>query len=144
MCVGAIRECHKSYPILDATSYIIGISVENWVKQCLLSVDVGCMGPIMPWFAFGFVMSDALFSRFCWCLCLYHDPMTPIPLSNVHMHPKRTKRKLLAIGPKEEPKYWHSMQDWLSPTHMVSSMLVTKLSYIRNDCFCVRYYPEST
>jgi hypothetical protein len=70
MCVGAIREYHKSYLILDATTYIIGISVKNWVKQCLLSVDVGCMGPIMPWFAFGFVMSDALFSRFFSVLCM--------------------------------------------------------------------------
>ncbi len=70
MFVGVIREYHKSYPFLDATTYIIGISVKNWVKQCLLSVDVGCMGPIMPWFAFGFVMSEALFSIF-FGVCAY-------------------------------------------------------------------------
>ena len=64
MCVGAIPEYHKSYPVLDATAYIIGISIKNWVGQCLLSVDVGCMGPTMPWFAFGFGMLEALFSRF--------------------------------------------------------------------------------
>ena len=70
ICVGVIREYDKSYPELDATAYRIGISVKNWVKQCLLSVDVGCMGPIMPWFAFGFVMLDALFSTFFSVLCM--------------------------------------------------------------------------
>ena len=27
--------------------------------------------------------------------------------------PNEVNKELLAIGPKEEPKYWHSMQDWL-------------------------------
>ncbi len=39
--------------------------------------------------------------------------------------PNRINGKLLAIGPKEEPKYWHSMQDWL-----LRRMLVTKLSFL--------------
>ncbi len=40
--------------------YIIGISVKNWVRECLLSVE----GLRMLWFAFGFIMSDALIQDF--------------------------------------------------------------------------------
>ena len=56
MCV--TRNYHQNYFELDAAAYIIGISVKNWVRECLLSVDGGYMGSIMLWFAFGFIMSD--------------------------------------------------------------------------------------
>ena len=64
MCVCVTRNYHQNYFELDAAAYIIGISVKNWVRECLLSVDGGYMGSIMLWFAFGFVMSDALFQDF--------------------------------------------------------------------------------
>ena len=54
----------KNYFELDAAAYIIGISVKSWVRLCLLSVDGGCMGSIMLWFAFGFVKSDDFFKIF--------------------------------------------------------------------------------
>ena len=44
--------------------------------------------------------------------------------------PNEVNKELLAIGPKEEPKYWHSMQDWLCSTYMIASTLVTKLSFL--------------
>ena len=55
---------HQIYCELDAAAYIIGISVKSWVGQCLCRVDGGCMGLRMLWFAFGFVLSDALFQDF--------------------------------------------------------------------------------
>ena len=59
MCVCVTRNYHQNYFELDAAAYIIGISVKSWVRQCLCRVDGGCMGSIMLWFAFGFIMSDA-------------------------------------------------------------------------------------
>ncbi len=44
--------------------YKIGISMKNWVRECLDSVDMWRMGPIMSWFALGFVMSNAFFEDF--------------------------------------------------------------------------------
>ena len=44
--------------------------------------------------------------------------------------PNKVNGKLLAIGPKEEPKYWHSMQDWLLLLTCLRRMLVTKLSLL--------------
>ncbi len=64
MCVCFTRNKHQNYFELDAAAYIIGVSVKNWVRKCLLSVDGGCMGSIMLWFAFRFIMSDALFQDF--------------------------------------------------------------------------------
>ena len=83
--MGAIRRHHQNYPDLDAAAYIIGIGMKKWVRQCLLSVDGGCMGSIMPWFAFGFVMSDVLFQdflSFCARLPQICWPVTGIPLSH--------------------------------------------------------------
>ena len=64
MYVCVTRNYHQNYFELDAAAYMIGISVKNWVRECLLSVDVGYMGSIMLWFAFRFIMSDALFQDF--------------------------------------------------------------------------------
>ena len=64
MCVCVTRNYHQIYCELDAAAYIIGISVKSWVRQCLCRVDGGCMGLRMLWFAFGFVLSDALFQDF--------------------------------------------------------------------------------
>ncbi len=55
----------KNYFELDAAAYIIGISVKSWVKECLVSVDGGCRGSIMLWFAFGFVIAGAHFFKIC-------------------------------------------------------------------------------
>ena len=64
MCVCVTRNYHQNYVELDASAYIIGISVKNWVAECLLSVDGGYMGSIRLWFALGFFMSHALFQDF--------------------------------------------------------------------------------
>ena len=52
---------HQNYVELDAVTNKIGISMKNWVRECLDSVGMWRMGPIMSWFALGFVMSDAIF-----------------------------------------------------------------------------------
>jgi hypothetical protein len=61
MCAGVIRKYHQICPDSDAADYKIGISVKKWARQCLFSVDMWRMGPMMSWFALGFVMSDAIF-----------------------------------------------------------------------------------
>ena len=91
VCVGVIRDYHQIYFELDAAAYIIGISVKNWVRQCLLSVDGWCMGSIMLWFAFGFVMSDALFSRFFSVITKYRSNWMEHHDQKLQMHSKRIK-----------------------------------------------------
>ncbi len=46
-----------------AAAYRIGISIKNWVTQCVACCDFGCVGPIVPWFADGFVMEAVFFVR---------------------------------------------------------------------------------
>src|SRR6056300_2069695 len=55
---GVIHKYHQNQPDSDAATNKIGISAKNWARKCLLSVDTWRMGPIMPWFASGFVMSS--------------------------------------------------------------------------------------
>ena len=45
---------------MDAAANKIGISAKNWARKCLLSVDMWRMGPIISWFASGFVMSSPI------------------------------------------------------------------------------------
>ena len=115
-CVGAISKYHQNYPDLDAAAYIIGISTKNWVRQRLLGVGVWCMGPIMSWFVFGFVMSDALFHDFfsvcAWLSWIYHCRWLEFHYGTLQSIPNEVKGKLLAFGPKESPKYCIVLQDY--------------------------------
>ena len=44
-----------------AAAYRIGIYIKNWVRHCIVYVDFGSVGPIVPWFAVGFVMVEVFF-----------------------------------------------------------------------------------
>ena len=44
--------------------------------------------------------------------------------------PNEVNKELLAIGPKEKPKYWHSMQDWLLYTYKIRRTLETKWTFL--------------
>ena len=54
---------HQNDIELDAAANKIGISMKNWVRQCLVYVGLRRMGPITPWFAAGYVMSEVFFCR---------------------------------------------------------------------------------
>ena len=45
----------------DATAYRIGICIKNEVRHCVVYVDFGNVGPIVAWFAVGFVMEEMFF-----------------------------------------------------------------------------------
>ena len=95
--MGAIRRHHQNYPDLDAAAYIIGIVMKNWVRECIISVYGGCMGSIMPWFAFGFVMSDALFSRFFEFLCVIIGRGLEFRYRKSKMHSKLIELKVIGL-----------------------------------------------
>jgi len=44
-----------------ATAYRIGIYIKNGVRHYIVYVDFGNVGPIVPWFAVGFVMEEMFF-----------------------------------------------------------------------------------
>ena len=44
-----------------AASYRIEISIKIWVRQYVVSVYIGISGPIVLWFAVGFVMVEMFF-----------------------------------------------------------------------------------
>ena len=48
---------------LDSTAaaYIIGIYIKNWSRQGVIYHGFGCIDPIVPWFAVGFVMVEMFF-----------------------------------------------------------------------------------
>ena len=48
---------------LDSTAaaYIIGIYIKNWIRRSVIYHGFGCIGPIVPWFAVGFVMVEMFF-----------------------------------------------------------------------------------
>ena len=52
---------HQNYVELDAVSNKIGISMKNWVGECVVYVDIGCFDPIIPWLVPGFVMVEVFF-----------------------------------------------------------------------------------
>ena len=56
----------------DAAAYIIEISIKIWVRETLVYVDIVVAGPIVPWFAVGFVMVGVFF---VWCVM--RDGRTP-------------------------------------------------------------------
>jgi len=44
-----------------ATAYRIGIYIKNGVRHYVVYVDFGNVGPIVAWFAVGFVMEEMFF-----------------------------------------------------------------------------------
>ena len=53
--------CHHNDIESDAAAYIIEISIKIWVRQYVVYVDLVVSGPIVPWFAVGFVMVEVFF-----------------------------------------------------------------------------------
>ena len=131
MCAGVIRKYHQICPDSDATAYKIGISVKNWARRCLFSVDMWRMGPIMSWFALGFVMSDAtflmIFLVFVLDYCEYRGNWLEQHDGTLHIHSKLSKRK----------SYWSlnlkigivlaSYEVFRCYTHMIVWILVWKI-----------------
>ena len=44
-----------------AAAYRIGIYIKNGVSDCVVCVDFGDAGPIVPWFAVIFIMVEMFF-----------------------------------------------------------------------------------
>ena len=98
---------HQIYCELDAAAYIIGISVKSWVRQSLCRVDGGCMGLRMLWFAFGFVLSDALFQEFFSVLTANIEAIKrSTTTTRPRCIPNISNRKLLVFQHKASAYYW--------------------------------------
>ncbi len=51
---------HNDFDLAAAT-YIIEIGMKIWVGKCVVYVDHGDSGPIVPWFVVRYVMEEVFF-----------------------------------------------------------------------------------
>ena len=62
---------HQNYVELDTATSKIGISIKNWVGECVVYVHIGRVDPIIPWLVPGFVMVEVFFVS-VWCVMAAH------------------------------------------------------------------------
>jgi len=61
MSLAVIAVYHHNDADSAATAYRIGIYIKNGVRHVVVYVDFGNVGPIVAWFAVGFVMEEMFF-----------------------------------------------------------------------------------